>query len=75
MSFELGKPVTELIWSRLGFSMLLSLLTLCFVWAIAIPIGILSAVRQYSISDYTATFFAFFFLAVPDFLVRFLPCI
>jgi peptide/nickel transport system permease protein len=68
-SFELGKPVTELIWNRLGFSLLLSVLTLCFVWAIAIPIGILSAVRQYSISDYTATFLAFFFLAVPDFLM------
>lgn len=69
ISFELGKPVTELIWSRLGFSLLLSLLTLCFVWAVAIPIGILSAVRQYSIQDYFATFLAFFFLAVPDFLM------
>ncbi len=69
ISFELGKPVTELIWSRLGFSLLLSLLTLCFVWAVAIPIGILSAVRQYSIQDYVATFLAFFFLAVPDFLM------
>lgn len=69
ISFELGRPVTELIWSRLGFSLLLSFLTLCFVWAIAIPIGILSAVRQYSISDYSATFLAFFFLAVPDFLM------
>jgi peptide/nickel transport system permease protein len=69
ISFDFGKPVTELIWNRLGFSLLLSVLTLCFVWAIAIPIGILSAVRQYSISDYTATFLAFFFLAVPDFLM------
>jgi peptide/nickel transport system permease protein len=69
ISFELGKPVTELIWSRLGFSLMLSLLTLCFVWAVAIPIGILSAVRQYSISDYAVTFLAFFFLAVPDFLM------
>ena len=69
ISFELGKPVTDLIWNRLGFSLLLSLLTLCFVWAIAIPIVILSAVRQYSISAYTATFIVFFFLAVPDFLM------
>jgi peptide/nickel transport system permease protein len=36
---------------------------------VAIPIGILSAVRQYSISDYAVTFLAFFFLAVPDFLM------
>jgi peptide/nickel transport system permease protein len=69
LSFELGKPVTELIWSRLGFSFLLALLTVAFTWAVAIPIGIISAVRQYSITDYLATFFAFFFLAVPNFLV------
>ncbi|RUT29279.1 ABC transporter permease [Arsenicitalea aurantiaca] len=69
ISFELGQPVTNLIWNRLGFSFLLAFLTLCFVWALAIPIGILSAVRQYSITDYSATFMAFFFLAVPDFVL------
>lgn len=69
ISFELGQPVTDLIWSRLGFSFLLAFLTLCFVWLLAIPIGIVSAVRQYSITDYTATFMAFFFLAVPDFVL------
>ena len=69
VSFELGQPVTQLIWGRLGFSFLLAFLTLCFVWLLAIPIGIMSAVRQYSISDYSATFLAFFFLAVPDFLM------
>ena len=60
--------MTDIIWGRLGYSFLLATLTLCFVWALAIPIGIISAVRQYSITDYTATFCAFFFLAVPDFV-------
>ena len=69
ISFELGQPVTDLIWSRLAFSFLLAFLTLCFVWLLAIPIGIASAVRQYSITDYAATFMAFFFLAVPDFVL------
>lgn len=69
ISFELNRPVTEVIWGRLGFSFLLALLTLCFIWALAIPVGIISAVRQYSISDYGVTFFAFFMLAVPDFLL------
>jgi len=69
ISFELNRPVTEIIWGRLGFSFLLAALTLCFVWALAIPIGILSAVRQYSITDYGVTFLAFFMLAVPDFLL------
>lgn len=69
ISFELNRPVTEVIWGRLGFSFLLALLTLCFIWALAIPVGIISAVRQYSITDYGVTFFAFFMLAVPDFLL------
>jgi peptide/nickel transport system permease protein len=69
VSFDFGKPVTELIWGRLGFSFLLAFLTLCFVWLVAIPIGIVSAVRQYSVVDYTATFAAFLFLAVPDFVL------
>ncbi len=69
VSFDFGKPVTELIWGRLGFSFLLAFLTLCFVWLVAIPIGIISAVRQYSITDYTATFLAFLFLAIPDFVL------
>lgn len=69
ISFELNRPVTDVIWGRLGFSFLLAALTLCFVWALAIPIGILSAVRQYSITDYGVTFLAFFMLAVPDFLL------
>ena len=68
ISFEIGQPVTDIIWGRLGFSFLLAFLTLCFAWGFAVPIGILSAVRQYSITDYTATFAAFFFLAVPDFV-------
>lgn len=69
ISFELNRPVTDVIWGRLGFSFLLAALTLCFVWALAIPIGIISAVRQYSITDYGVTFLAFFMLAVPDFLL------
>ena len=69
MSFEYGKPVSDLIWSRLGFSFLLAFLTLLFSWVIAVPIGILSAVRQYSIADYVATFIAFVFLALPNFVL------
>lgn len=68
ISFETGQPVADIIWGRLGFSFLLAFLTLCFVWLLAIPIGIISAVRQYSITDYATTFAAFFFLAVPDFV-------
>lgn len=68
-SFSWNKPVSELIWSRLGLTFLLSFTSLLFVWAVAFPIGILSAVKQYSIGDYVATFFGFVGLATPNFLL------
>jgi peptide/nickel transport system permease protein len=58
-SFEWNQPVISLIWSRLILTFLLSLATLLFVWAVALPIGIYSAVRQYSLGDYTFTFLGF----------------
>src|SRR5712692_6768388 len=38
-------------------------------WMLALPIGIYSAVRQYSVGDYVATFIGFIGLAVPNFLL------
>ncbi|MGC4948894.1 ABC transporter permease [Streptomyces sp. DT224] len=64
-----SRPVSDLIWDRVGLSFFLSVSTLLFVWAIAFPIGIFSAVRQYSAGDYLATFFGFFGMAVPEFLL------
>ena len=69
ISFELNKPVTEVIWGRLGYTFLISFCTLLFIWMLAVPIGIYSAVRQYSIGDYVATFFGFIGLAIPNFLL------
>jgi peptide/nickel transport system permease protein len=68
-SFSWNKPVSELIWGRLGLTFLVSLATMLFTWAVAIPIGIYSAVKQYSLGDYTATFFGFVGLAIPNFLL------
>jgi len=71
-SFEWNQPVTSLIWSRLMLSFMLSLSTLLFVWAVALPVGIYSAVRQYSLGDYTFTFLGFIGLAIPNFLLALL---
>ncbi len=68
-SFEWRRPVSGLIWQRLGLTVVISLSTLIFVWAIAFPIGIYSAVKQYSIGDYIATFLGFIGLATPNFLL------
>jgi len=68
-SFAWDAPVETLIWGRLGLTVVLSVSTLLFTWLIAFPIGIYSAVKQYSIGDYLATFFGFLGLAIPDFLL------
>jgi peptide/nickel transport system permease protein len=68
-SFEFGLPVNDVIGERLLLTMILAAGTIVFIWLVAIPIGILSAVRQYSIWDHTFTFFGFVGLAVPDFLL------
>ena len=68
-SFEWNRPVIDLIWSRLWFTFILSLSTLMFVWAVALPIGIYSAVRQYSMGDYIFTGIGFIGLAIPNFLL------
>lgn len=68
-SFEWQQPVSSLIWERLSLTVMVSLFTLVFTWGVAIPIGIYSAVKQYSIGDYIATFFGFLGLATPNFLL------
>lgn len=71
-SFQYKRPVTELIWERLGLSILLSVSTMFFVWLVAFPLGVYSAARQYSWGDYITAFFGFIGLATPDFLLALL---
>lgn len=68
-SFQRGQPVTELIGDRLALTVALSLFALVVTWIIAFPIGIYTAVRQYSVGDYVFTFLGFIGLAVPSFLI------
>ena len=50
-------------------TMALSIASFFLVWIVALPIGIFSAVKQYSVGDYFFTFLGFFGLAVPSFLL------
>lgn len=69
VSFEWQQPVSQLMWERMGLSVALALGTLMFTWAVALPLGIYSAVRKYTISDYALTTVGFFGLAMPNFLL------
>src|SRR5262245_52312564 len=69
MSMEWRRPVLEVIGDRLWLTVIVSLAALLLTWVLALPIGIYSAVRQYSLGDYVFTFIGFIGLAVPSFLL------
>jgi peptide/nickel transport system permease protein len=69
MALEYGRPVADVIGDRIWLTMVVSVAAIILSWILALPIGIYSAVRQYSIGDYIATFVGFIGLAVPGFML------
>lgn len=68
-SMDDSMPVNEKIGDRILLTVLISLGSILFTWILAIPIGIYSAVRQYSIGDYVFTFLGFIGMSIPPFLL------
>jgi peptide/nickel transport system permease protein len=68
-SIKYQQPVNTLIWDRLGYTVLIAVASLLFTWALAIPIGIYSAVRQYGFGDYFFTVIGLLGLAIPNFML------
>lgn len=68
-SFEWGRPVSELIWDRLGATLSVSVAALIFVWAVSLPIGVYSALHRHSFGDHLFTLFGFLGLAIPNFIL------
>ena len=67
-SLDWQKPIKELIGERIVLTVILGLFTFAFTWLLAIPIGIISAVKQYSFLDYFFTVFNYFGVATPTFM-------
>jgi len=67
-SWEYHRPVKDVLGERLPLTIILTFATLAFTYMVAIPIGIYSAVRQYSIGDNIATILGYIGLATPGFL-------
>jgi peptide/nickel transport system permease protein len=61
------QPVFSLIGSRIGNSLWLQIPAFLLALTVAVPVGIYSALRQYSAADYIATFFTFFGVSIPAF--------
>lgn len=72
VSLTYRRPVSDLIWDRVGLTFVVAFSALIINWAIAFPVGIYSAVRQYSVGDYILTSLAFLSAATPTFLIALL---
>ncbi len=68
-SFTFGKAVNDVIGERMGMTFFIAFLAFVVCWSFAIPVGILVAVKQYSVLDYVFTLLGFIGLAVPGFLL------
>jgi hypothetical protein len=66
---EHEKSVNEVIGDRIALTLIVSVSTLLLVWLIAVPAGIYSAVRPYSVGDYALTTLGFMGMSVPAFLL------
>lgn len=71
-SFEYERPVRDLLGQRVQMTIILSISSLIVVWALAIPLGVFSAVKQYSLADQIITTISFIGLGMPGFLLALL---
>jgi peptide/nickel transport system permease protein len=67
-SFAYNLPVNDIVGDRLGLTVLVSVATLLFTWAVAFPIGLYAATHQHSLGDYGLSLVGLLGLAVPNFL-------
>lgn len=68
VSLAWRKPVKDLIIERLPVTLSIALLSIMFIYAVSIPIGIYSATHQYSIGDFIFSAISFFGVSIPGFL-------
>ncbi len=66
-SYRNGQAVTELIMGRLGNTLILAAAGMTFAVIVGVPVGIISAIKQYSALDKATMFLTLFFMAVPTF--------
>lgn len=72
VSFKDGKPVLEKILERFPATLLLNLTATALIFSLAIPLGVFSATRRYSLLDNLGTFLAFLGISIPSFWLAYL---
>ncbi|MFZ5825753.1 MAG: ABC transporter permease [Bacillota bacterium] len=68
-SFLTGQPVAERIAARMGPTFVLSLTSLFIAYMVAVPVGVVSATKQYSPVDYISSVFALIGVSIPNFFL------
>lgn len=68
-SYLSGRPVRDLILERLPSTLLLTVTALTLTFALAVPIGVISAVKRYSVLDRVVTVISFGGISVPEFFL------
>jgi peptide/nickel transport system permease protein len=71
-SFKDGRPVMEKIVERIWNTLLLNLVALLIIFSLAIPLGVFSAKRQYTLLDHLGTFGAYLGISAPSFWLAYL---
>ena len=71
-SFEYERPVRDMLGQRVSMTIILGIATLIVVWMLAIPLGVFSAVKQYSLGDQVITTLSVLGLGMPGFLLALL---
>ncbi len=69
LSIEWRRPVVELVNERLAMTIVLGVCTILFTWTLSVPIGILSAVKKYTIIDYFFTILSYLGVGTPNFMI------
>ncbi len=71
-SFQYHAPVTQLIWERIPNTLLLSVSSALLSWFIAVPLGILAAIKENTLIDRFIRVFSYTFMSLPSFFLAFL---
>lgn len=68
-SLTFKRDASSVILERLPITLIVTSTSILLIWVIALPIGVYSAVKKYSLGDYIFTFIGMIGLAVPNFLL------
>ena len=68
-SFEFNKPVSEIVGGAMWLTIVVNLVAVLFVYAMALPLGVLAAAKSRTWIDYVTSFIGYLGLATPNFLL------